>query len=88
MSGGYKRVLPLLTVGLGTVQALQQLPDGVPTAYLRLLVFDRDSNLVASKLRRGQLRNALSSVDDVPIALLVTHGMFSLRWQSECPSAR
>ncbi|KUG06364.1 leucine-rich repeat domain-containing protein [Solirubrum puertoriconensis] len=47
-----QRVLPLLTVGLATVQALQQLPDGVPTAYLRLLVFDRDSNLVATKLRR------------------------------------
>ncbi|UYZ61208.1 DUF6443 domain-containing protein [Hymenobacter latericus] len=41
------RVLPLLSLGLGLVPALPQLPGGVPKAYARLLVFDADSNLVA-----------------------------------------
>ncbi|MBT2557397.1 hypothetical protein J7E24_06340 [Hymenobacter sp. ISL-91] len=41
------RVLPLLSVGLGLVPAVQQLAGGVPKAYVRVLVYTADSVLVA-----------------------------------------
>lgn len=41
------RVLPLLSLGLGLVPAVRQLVQGVPNAYLRVLVYNQDSVLVA-----------------------------------------
>lgn len=40
------RVLPLLSVGLAMVPAVQQLAQGVPRAYLRVLVYNQDSILI------------------------------------------
>ncbi|QIL78375.1 DUF6443 domain-containing protein [Hymenobacter sp. HDW8] len=40
------RVLPLLSIGLATVPAVQQLVQGVPRAYLRVLVYNQDSVLI------------------------------------------
>ncbi|RSK31852.1 RHS repeat-associated core domain-containing protein [Hymenobacter metallilatus] len=48
------RVLSLLSVGLtaATLPALQQLTGGVPKAYVRILVFNRDSVLVRVKTKQ------------------------------------
>jgi len=43
------RVLPLLSVGLGIIPAVQQLAGGVPKAYLRVFVYNADSALVDSR---------------------------------------
>ncbi|MFD2786977.1 hypothetical protein ACFSX6_16025, partial [Hymenobacter rubripertinctus] len=58
--GGRKvRVLPLLSVGLGLVPAVQQLSGGVPKAYVRVLVYNADSALVDS--RTQQLTSAANA---------------------------
>ncbi|RIY04618.1 RHS repeat-associated core domain-containing protein, partial [Hymenobacter rubripertinctus] len=46
------RILPLLSVGLGLVPAVQQLSGGVPRAYVRVLVYNADSALVDSQTRQ------------------------------------
>ncbi|NVO86825.1 RHS repeat-associated core domain-containing protein, partial [Hymenobacter terrestris] len=53
------RVLPLLSVGLGLVPAVEQLSGGVPKAYLRVLVYNADSVLVAWPTK--QLTNAANA---------------------------
>ncbi|RIY04747.1 RHS repeat-associated core domain-containing protein [Hymenobacter rubripertinctus] len=58
--GGRKvRVLPLLSVGLGLVPAVQQLAGGVPKAYVRVLVYNADSALV--DWRTQQLTSAANA---------------------------
>lgn len=42
------RALPFLGIGLAVVPQLVQLSNGVPKAYLRALVFDKDSVLITS----------------------------------------
>lgn len=42
------RALPFLGIGLAVVPQLVQLSNGVPKAYLRTLVFDKDSTLITS----------------------------------------
>ena len=45
--------LPLLQLGVAAgISSLQQLPQGVPQGYVRLLVFGRDSTLLDSKLQQ------------------------------------
>ncbi|MCB2380468.1 DUF6443 domain-containing protein [Hymenobacter sp. BT635] len=46
---GKLKVLPLLNVALNSsiIEALRQFPDGVPQAYVRLLVFNQDSVPIA-----------------------------------------
>ncbi|TGE23527.1 DUF6443 domain-containing protein [Hymenobacter metallicola] len=46
------RVLPLLNIGLGLIPAVQQLAGGIPKAYLRILVYNADSALVASETKQ------------------------------------
>ncbi|MCC3157164.1 DUF5675 family protein [Hymenobacter sp. 15J16-1T3B] len=43
-----QRALPFLGIGLAFVPQLVQLTNGVPRAYLRALVFDKDSTLLTS----------------------------------------
>jgi RHS repeat-associated protein len=42
------RPLPFLSIGLALVPQLNQLSNGVPKGYLRVLVFDKDSTFISS----------------------------------------
>jgi len=55
------RPLPFLGIGVGLVPALTRQPNGVPLGYARLLVFDADSNLVASQTQTAQLTQQAAS---------------------------
>ena len=59
-AGGTRRVrvLPLLSVGLGLIPAVQQLAGGVPKAYLRVLVYNADSTLAEHQPVLQQLTTA------------------------------
>ena len=51
--GGRTRPLPLLNIGVSAgLPALVSASGGVPKGYVRLLVFDADSNLVSSQTRQ------------------------------------
>ena len=51
--GGRTRPLPLLSIGVSAgLPTLLQASGGVPKGYVRLLVFDADSNLVSSQTRQ------------------------------------
>nr|GFA16887.1 hypothetical protein [Tanacetum cinerariifolium] len=61
---GPRTSLPLLSIGVSTTLptlALTQLSDGVPLGYVRLLVFDANSNLVGSQTVTQQLSAAAAS---------------------------
>ncbi|MDO7875132.1 DUF6443 domain-containing protein [Hymenobacter sp. ASUV-10] len=58
--GARARPFPLLSIGVSAgLPALMSLGNGTPLGYARLLVFDRDSNLVASQTQ--QLTSAAAS---------------------------
>jgi RHS repeat-associated protein len=59
---GKRKNLPLLQVGLSAgLASLPQLSGGVPQAYLRLLVFDKDSVLLKDQCQVVQLTEAASA---------------------------
>lgn len=57
--GGRTQGLPLLSIGVSAgLPTLLQTSNGVPKGYVRLLVFDADSNLVSSQTQTRQLSSA------------------------------
>ncbi|AMJ64047.1 DUF6443 domain-containing protein [Hymenobacter sp. PAMC 26628] len=56
--GRRRGALPLLSLGVSAPLAALARTSGVPQGYVRLLVFDADSNLVSSQVRTQQLSAA------------------------------
>ena len=59
--GGRRGALPLLSLGVSAPLAALTHTAGVPLGYVRLLVFDADSNLVSSQVQTRQLSAAAAS---------------------------
>ena len=59
--GGRRGALPLLSLGVSAPLAALAHTAGVPQGYVRLLVFDADSNLVSSQVQTRQLSAAAAS---------------------------
>ena len=71
--GGRTRPLPLLSIGVSAgLPALTQVSGGVPKGYVRLLVFDADSNLVSSQTQTRQLTSAArTNYEDLSVQVIV-----------------
>ena len=68
---GRRGALPLLQIGVSAaLPALVRRPDGVPQAYVRLLVFNADSNLVSSQTQQLSPA-ALNNYEDVQVQVQV-----------------
>ena len=62
LDGRRRGALPLLSIGVGAaLQPLARPSGGVPQGYVRLLVFDADSNLVSQQVQTRQLSAAAAS---------------------------